>query len=83
MCTVCIANNINQNVYMYLNTQIFPTTGYARVSLFKFIRYGYRMFISVYIVGLIDHCIFNFVHLKMISMTVIVIVKNLIRCSAF
>ena len=33
-----IANNINRNVYMYLNTRIFPTTGYARVLLFMFIR---------------------------------------------
>ena len=38
MCIVCIANNINRNVYMYLNTRIFPTTGYARVLLFMFIR---------------------------------------------
>ena len=38
MCIVCIANNINGNVYMYLNTRIFPTTGYARVLLFMFIR---------------------------------------------
>ena len=38
MCIVCIANNINRNVYMYLNTRIFPTTGYARVFLFMFIR---------------------------------------------
>ena len=38
MCIVCIANNINRNVYMYLNTRIFPTTGYARVQLFMFIR---------------------------------------------
>ena len=38
MCIVCIANNINRNVYMYLNTRIFPTTGYARVLLFVFIR---------------------------------------------
>ena len=49
MCIVCIANNINRNVYMYL-----PTTGYARVLLFMFIRRElaeerYRMFISVYI----------------------------------
>ena len=39
---------------MYLNTHIFPTTGYARVLLFMFIRRElmeerYRMFISVYI----------------------------------
>ena len=33
-----IANNINRNVYMYLNTHIFPSTGYARVLLFMFIR---------------------------------------------
>ena len=33
-----IANNINRNVYMYLNTRIFSTTGYARVLLFMFIR---------------------------------------------
>ena len=38
MCNVCIANNINRNVYMYLNTRIFPTTGYAQVLLFMFIR---------------------------------------------
>ena len=38
MCIVCIANNINRNVYMYLNTRIFPTTGYARVLLYMFIR---------------------------------------------
>ena len=38
MCIVCIANNINRNVYMYLKTRIFPTTGYARVLLFMFIR---------------------------------------------
>ena len=38
MCIVCIANNINRNVYMYLNTRIFPTTGYARVLLFMLIR---------------------------------------------
>ena len=38
MCIVCIANNINRNVYMHLNTRIFPTTGYARVLLFMFIR---------------------------------------------
>ena len=37
MCIVCNANNINRNVYMYLNTRIFPTTGYARVLLFMFI----------------------------------------------
>ena len=37
MCIVCIANTINRNVYMYLNTRIFPTTGYARVLLFMFI----------------------------------------------
>ena len=38
MCIVCIANNINRNVYMYVYTRIFPTTGYARVLLFMFIR---------------------------------------------
>ena len=38
MCIVCIANNINRNVYMYLNTRIFPTTGYTRVLLFMLIR---------------------------------------------
>ena len=38
MCIVCIANNINRNVYMYLNTLIFPSTCYARVLLFMFIR---------------------------------------------
>ena len=50
----CIANNINRNMYMYLNYTHFPTTGYARVLLFMFIRRElaeerYRMFISVYI----------------------------------
>ena len=42
MCFVCIAtcSNINRNVYMYLNTRIFPTTGYARVLLLMFIRRG-------------------------------------------
>ena len=38
MCIVCIANNINRNVYMFLNTRIFPTTGYTRVLFFMFIR---------------------------------------------
>ena len=38
MCIVRIANNINRNVYMHLNTRIFPTTGDARVLLFMFIR---------------------------------------------
>ena len=38
MCIVCIANNVNRYVYMYLNTRIFPTIGYARVLLFMFIR---------------------------------------------
>ena len=38
MCIVCIANNINRNMCMYLNKRIFPTTGYARVLLFMFIR---------------------------------------------
>ena len=38
MCTVCIANNIKRNVNMYLNTRIFPTTGYALVLLFMFIK---------------------------------------------
>ena len=38
MCVVCIANNIYRNVYMYLNTRIFPTSGYARVLLLMFIR---------------------------------------------
>ena len=38
MYTVCIANNINRNMYMYLNARNFPTTGYARVLLFMFIR---------------------------------------------
>ena len=38
MCIVRIANNINRNVYMYLNTRIFPATGYARVLLFMFLR---------------------------------------------
>ena len=38
MCIFCIANNINRNVYINLNTRIFPTSGYARVLLFMFIR---------------------------------------------
>ena len=38
MCIVCITININRNVYMQLNTRIFPTTGHARVLLFMFIR---------------------------------------------
>ena len=38
MSIACITNNINRNVYMHLNTRIFPTTGYARVLLFMFIR---------------------------------------------
>ena len=38
MCTVCIANNINRNVYMYQNTRMIPTTGNARVLLFMIIR---------------------------------------------
>ena len=38
MYIVCIANNINRNVYMDLNTHIFLTTGYARVLVFMFIR---------------------------------------------
>ena len=38
MCIVCIANNINRNVYISLNTRILPTSGYARVLLFMFIR---------------------------------------------
>ena len=38
MCIVRIANNINRNVYMHLNTRIFPTTGYAGVLLFMFIK---------------------------------------------
>ena len=38
MCIVCITNNINRNVYMYLNTRIVPTSGYARVLLYMFIR---------------------------------------------
>ena len=36
MCIVCIATNINRNMYMYPNTRIFPTTGYERVLLFMF-----------------------------------------------
>ena len=38
MRIVFIANNINRNVYMHQNTRIFPTTGYARLLLFIFIR---------------------------------------------
>ena len=38
MSIVRIANKINRIVYMHLNTRIFPTTGYARVLLFMFIR---------------------------------------------
>ena len=30
--------SVSRNVYMYINTRIFPTTGYARVLLFIFIR---------------------------------------------
>ena len=37
LCIVCIANNKTRNVNMYLNTRIFPTTGYARVLLFMFL----------------------------------------------
>ena len=33
-----IANNMKRNVHMHLNTRIFPTTGYAQVLLFMFIR---------------------------------------------
>ena len=33
-----ILRSINRSVYMYLNTRIFPTTGYARVLLFMNIR---------------------------------------------
>ena len=49
MCIVCITNNINRNVYMYLNTRKFSTTGYARVYRARARRNGYRVFISVYI----------------------------------
>ena len=61
MCIVCIANNINRNVYMDLNTRIFPTTGYARVVVINVNkasarRNGYRMFISVYILWDWDIC---------------------------
>ena len=38
MRIVRIANNMNRNMYMYLNTRIFPTTDYARVLLFMLIR---------------------------------------------
>ena len=34
MCIVCTANNVNRNVYIYLITRIFPTTGYTGVLLF-------------------------------------------------
>ena len=54
MCIVCIANNLNQNVYMYLNTRIFLTTGYARVLLFMFIRWELR--------GTGTVCLFQFTH---------------------
>ena len=54
MCTVCISNNINRNVYMYLNTRIFPTTGHARVLLFMFIRRELR--------GTGTGCLFQFTY---------------------
>ena len=48
-----MAKNINRNVYMYLNTRIFSTTGHARVLLYMFIRLELggmvQDFISVYI----------------------------------
>ena len=54
MCIVCIANNINRNVYMYLNTRIFSdywlrTSVVINVYKARARRNGYRMFISVYI----------------------------------
>ena len=54
MCIVCIANNTNRNVYMYLNTRIFPTTGYARVLLFMFIRRELG--------GTVTGCLFQFTY---------------------
>ena len=54
MCIVCITNNINRNVYMYLNTRTFPTTGYARVLLF--------MFISRVLGGTGTGCLFQFTY---------------------
>ena len=70
MCIVCIADNINRNVYMV------PTTGYARVLLFMLIRRElaeerYRMFISVYILSI---CILEQ------SVSVIMAVPELIVC---
>ena len=65
MCIVCIANNINRNVYMYLNTRIFPTTGYARVLLFMFIGREHG--------GTGTGCLFQFTYcdiLKLFRMTV-------------
>ena len=56
MCIVCIANNINRNVYMYLNTHIFPTTGYARVLLFRV------MFIRRELGGMGTGCLFQFTY---------------------
>ena len=54
MCIVCIANNINRNVYMYLNTRIFPDywlrmSAVIHVYKARARRNGYRMFNSVYI----------------------------------
>ena len=62
MCIVCIANNINRNVYMYLNTRIFPTTGYARVLLFMFIRRE--------LVGTGTGCLFQFTYCATITYVV-------------
>ena len=51
---VLSANTMNRNVYMYLNTRIFPTTGYARVLLFMFIRRE--------LVGTGTGCLFQFTY---------------------
>ena len=56
MCIVCIANNINRNVYMYLNKRIFPTTGYARVLLFMY------MYIRRELGGTGTGCLFQFTY---------------------
>ena len=55
MCIVCIPNNIIRNVHIYLNSRIFPTTGYARVLLFMFIRRGLG--------GTGTGCLFQFTYL--------------------
>ena len=61
MCIACIANNIDRNGYMYLNTRIFPTTGYARVLLFMFIRRELG--------GTGTGCLFQFTYCELCSAT--------------